>query len=110
MVICVILVPTVEHQECTTFGASDVDSAAVGVALQSIMTELRQHRDDYLLAILKTSQAPTSPNTKESPTLLPTLKAYGVSLDDRRIHENLLRDLYMVNKKHGNSNTLYCRI
>jgi hypothetical protein len=55
-------------------------------------------------------QAPTSPNTKESPAMLPTLKAYGVSLDDRRVHENLLRDLYVLNKKHGNSNTLYCKI
>jgi hypothetical protein len=33
------------------------------------------------------------------------LKAYGVSLDDRRAHE-----LYVVNKKHGKTNTLYCKI
>ena len=75
----------------TDFWASDVDSAAVGAALHSIVTEIRQHRDDSLSAILKTMQAPTSPNTKESPTMLPTLKAYGVSLDDRRVHVNLLR-------------------
>jgi hypothetical protein len=92
------------------FWASDVDSAAVGEALQSIVDELRQQRDDSLSAILKTTQAPTSPNTKAKPTVLPTLKAYGVSLDDRRVHENLLRDLYVVNKKHGKSNTLYCKI
>ncbi len=42
--------------------------------------------------------------------MLPTLKAYGVSLDDRRAHENLLWDLYVLNKKHGNSNTIYCKI
>ena len=72
------------HQD---FWAPDVDSAAVGVALHSIVTELRQHRDDSHSAILETRQAPTTPNTKETPTMLPTLKAYGVSLEDRRVHE-----------------------
>jgi hypothetical protein len=38
------------------------------------------------------------------------LKAYGVSLDDRHVHDNLLWDLYVLNKNHGNSNTLYCKI
>jgi hypothetical protein len=33
-----------------------------------------------------------------------------VSSDDRRVHENLLRDLYFLNKKHAKSNTLYCKI
>jgi hypothetical protein len=75
------------------------------------VTEIRQHyRDDSLLAILKALQAPTSPNTKESPTMLPMLKAYGVSLDDQGVHGNLLWDLYVLNKKHGNSNILYCKI
>jgi hypothetical protein len=92
------------------FWASDVDSAAVGAALHSIVTELRQHRDNSLSAILETSQAPTSPNSKESPFMVPTLKAYGVSLDDRRVHENLLCNLYALKKKHAKSNTLYCKI
>jgi hypothetical protein len=85
------------------FWSPDVDSAAVGAALQSIVTELRQHRDDSLSAILATVQAPTSPTTKESPSVVPTLKAYGVSLEDRRVHENLLRDLFFLNKKLYNS-------
>jgi hypothetical protein len=91
------------------FWSPDVDSAAVGAALHSIVTELRQHRDDSLSAILATVQAPTSPATKESPSVVPTLKAYGVSLEDRRVHENLLRDLFFLNKKHDKSNTLYCK-
>jgi hypothetical protein len=91
--------------------APEVDLAAVGVALNLIVTELRQHRDDSLYVILQTVQAPTSPNTKENPTVLPTLKAYSVSLDDRCVHENLLRDLYLLNKQHAKStNTLYCKI
>ena len=95
----------------TVFWASNMDSAAAGAALHLIVTEIRQHLDDSLLAILETLQAPTSPNTKESPTVLPMhLKAYGVLLDDRRVHENLLCNLHVFNKKHGNSNTLYCKI
>jgi hypothetical protein len=54
--------------------------------------------------------APTSPNTKENPNALPTLKAHGVSLEDRRVHENLLRDLCAVNKNHANSNALHCML
>jgi hypothetical protein len=34
------------------------------------------------------------------------LKAYGVSLKDRRIYENLLQDLYVLNKKVAKSGTL----
>jgi hypothetical protein len=94
----------------TDFWAPEVDSAAVEAALHSIVTELRQHRDDLLSVILQTVQVSTSPNTKENPTVLPTLKAYGVSLDDRRVHENLLRDLYFLNKRHAKSNILYCSL
>jgi hypothetical protein len=54
-----------------------------------------------LSAILATVQRPTSPATKESPSVVPTLKAYGVSLEDRHAHENLLRDLFLLNKKHN---------
>jgi hypothetical protein len=71
------------------------DLAAVGAALHSTVTKLSQHRDNFLSAILQTLQVPMSPNTKESPMLLPMLKAYGVSLGDRRVHENLPRDLYV---------------
>jgi hypothetical protein len=65
------------------FWSPHVNLAAVGAALHSIVTELRQHRDDSLSAILATIQAPASPNTKESPSVVLTLKAYGVSLEDR---------------------------
>jgi hypothetical protein len=92
------------------FWSPDVDSAAVGAALHSIVTEPRQHRDNALSSILATVQAPTSPARKDSPSVVPTLKAYGVSLEDRRVHENLLRDLFFLNKKHDKSNTLYCKI
>jgi hypothetical protein len=58
-----------------------VDLAAVGAALHSIMTELRQHQDNSLSAIIARVEARTSPaTTKENPSLVPTLKAYGVSL------------------------------
>jgi hypothetical protein len=74
------------HQD---FWAPNVDLAAVRVALHSILGELRQHRDDFLSAILKTRQVPTSPSTKERPTVVPTLKVYGISLEDRHVHYNL---------------------
>jgi hypothetical protein len=107
-----MLLPLLMKEEILNkdFWATDVDSVAVGEALDLIVTELRQHRDDSLSSILETVQAPISPNSKENPSVVPTLKAYGVSLEDRRVHENLLRDLYVLNKKHSKSNTLYCKI
>jgi hypothetical protein len=73
--------------------------AAVGAALYYIMMELCQYQDNSLSAsILEIIQAPTSPNTKESPSAVPTLKAYGVS------------DLVILNRKHDKSNTLFCKI
>jgi hypothetical protein len=107
-----ILLPLLVKEEILNqdFWAPNIDSAAVSIALDSIVMELRQHRDNSLSDILKTEQAPTSPKTKTDPSIVPTLKAYGVSLEDRRIHENLLRDLYILNQKHAKSNTLYCKI
>jgi hypothetical protein len=92
------------------FWAAGVDWAAVEASLDSIARDLRQHRDDSLSAVLQTVHAPTSPNTKENPNALPTLKAHGVSLEDRRVHENLLRDLHAVNENHASSNTLHCML
>jgi hypothetical protein len=42
--------------------------------------------------------------------VVPTLKAYGVSLEDRRLHQNLLWDLFFLNKKYDKVNTLNCKI
>jgi hypothetical protein len=36
------------------------------------------------------------------------MKQYGVSLEDRRVHQSLLSELYHVNKKHNNTTMLYC--
>jgi hypothetical protein len=88
------------------FWAPEIDWAAVGDALKNIVREIWQHRDNSLSSILETVRALTSPNTKANPAMVPMLKAYGVSLEDRRVHENLLRDFYVLNQKHEKSNTL----
>jgi hypothetical protein len=76
-----------------------MDLGAVGAALNFIVTDLRQNQDNLLSAILKTRvQAPTSPNTKESLTVLPV---------DRCVHENLPQDFYVLNTKHAESSTLH---
>jgi hypothetical protein len=45
----------------TDLWVPDVDSAAVGAALHSIVTELRQQRDDSLSAILENPQPLPTP-------------------------------------------------
>jgi hypothetical protein len=87
-----------------------VDLAAVGAVVDLIVTELRQHRANFLSAILAMVQVPTSQATNESPFVVPTLKANGASLEDKRMHENLMLDLFFLNKKHNKSNALSCKI
>jgi hypothetical protein len=107
-----LLLPLLMKEEMLNkaFWAADIGSAAVESALDSMARESRQHREDSLSAVLQTVQAPTSPNTKENPNVLPMLKKHGVSPEDRRVHENLLRDLRVLNKKYSKSNTLHCMI
>jgi hypothetical protein len=92
--------------------APNVDSAAVQAALHSMVMELRQFHNELFSAILKTGQASTSPNANKSLTcLLPMLKAYGgVSLEDSRVHDKLLQDIYALNKTDAKSSILLCKI
>jgi hypothetical protein len=63
-----MLLPLLVKEEILNkdFWAPEIDSAAVGDALDSIVREIRQQRDDSLSSILETVQAPTSPNTKSN--------------------------------------------
>jgi hypothetical protein len=48
--------------------------------------------------------------SKQNPNKYPTLKQYGISLEDRRVHQSLLSELYHLTKKHGKTTTLYCNV
>jgi hypothetical protein len=80
-----MLLPLLIKEEMlnTDFWATNVGLAAVGAAIDSIVMEIRQHQDNSVSFILDTEQAPISPNSKETPSVVPMLKAYGASQEDK---------------------------
>jgi hypothetical protein len=75
-----------------------------------IAKDLQQQKEDKLSEILGTIRAPVSPQSKHNPNKYPTLKQYGISLEDRRVHQSLLSELYRLTKKHDKTTTLYCNV
>jgi hypothetical protein len=86
------------------------DSNAIVSVILDIAKDLQTQKEDKLSEILGTTRAPLSPQSKQNPSKYPTMKQYGVSLEDRRVHQSLLSELYHVNKKHDNTTTLYCNV
>ncbi len=93
-----------------TFWSPVGDCDQIASVILDIAKDLQQEKDDGLSLILGTTKAPVSPQSKQNPSKYPTMKQYGVSLEDRRVHQSLLSELYHVNKKHDNTTTLYCNV
>jgi hypothetical protein len=107
------LLPLILKQELLdldAFWSPIGDSDKIASVIIDIARELQQQKDDKLSEILGTSRAPVSPQTQDNPNKYPTLKQYGVSLEDRRVHQRLLSELYHLNKKHDNTTTLHCNV
>jgi hypothetical protein len=86
------------------------DSNAIVSVILDIAKDLQAQKEDKLSEILGTTRAPLSPQSKQNPSKYPTMKQYGISLEDRRVHQSLLSELYHVNKKHDNTTTLCCNV
>jgi hypothetical protein len=86
------------------------DPSEIASVILDIAKDLQLQRDDKLSDILSTIQAPVSPQSKQNPNRYPMLKRYGVSLEDRRVHQSLLSELYHLNKKHHKTTTLHCNL
>jgi hypothetical protein len=86
------------------------DSNAIVAVILDIAKDLQQQKDNKLSEILGTIRAPVSPQSKLNPNKYPTLKQLGVSLEDRRVHQSLLSELYHLGKKHDHTTTLYCNV
>ena len=85
-----------------------VDSGLVESTMHEIVSDIRQHHDDALSEILGTAKEAVSPNTKSNSNICSALKKYNVPLDDTRVHQSLLKDLYYLNKKRHGTTTLQC--
>jgi hypothetical protein len=76
-----------------------VDLKRLESLLFSIVREMNEKRETELSKILDTVRDPVSPATEKIASFCPTLKLYGVPLEDRRVHGGLLRDLMTLNQK-----------
>jgi hypothetical protein len=85
-----------------------VDSGLAESAMNEIISDIQQHRDDALSEILGTTKEAVSPNTKNHSNICSALKKYGVPLDDTRVHQSILKDLYYLNKKRYGTMILQC--
>ena len=63
------------------------------------MSESNKKEEDINAAV-QTVTLPISPSTQNQVTFCANLRQYGVPLDDRCVHSNLLHDLLSLNKKH----------
>jgi len=66
------------------------DCNEIASVILDIAKDRQQQRDKKLSEILGTLKAPISPQSKVNPNKYPTLKQYGISLEDRRVHQSLL--------------------
>jgi hypothetical protein len=48
-----------------------------------------------------------SPNTKEDRWLFPVMKQYNIPLKEVRLHTSLVKELYRMNKKITETNTIF---
>ena len=107
------LLPLILKQELLdqdAFWSPVGDSEKIASVILDIAKDLQQQKDEKLSEILGTIRAPVSPRSQQNPHKYPTMKQYGVSLEDRRVHQSLLSELYHLNKKHDNTTTLHCNV
>ena len=86
---------------------TDVDSKEVEAAVMNqIVSEIREQREEALSNILGVHHAPLSPTTKNDRNIFPTYKKFAIPLDNPRVHQGLLCDMYHINKKTNGTTTL----
>jgi hypothetical protein len=93
------VIPLLLTNSATLQWRKNIDAGQVEMQLQSIVREANEKREEELSLILSTVRNPVSPQSANRISFCPTLKQYGVSLEDRRLHGNVLRDLMSLNKK-----------
>jgi hypothetical protein len=59
-----------------------VDSADVKSAMNDIVAEIGQHKDNALSEILGTIREAVSPNKEDNSSICPALKKYGIPLNN----------------------------
>jgi hypothetical protein len=96
------VIPLLLTNSATLQWRKNIDAGQVEMQLQSIVSEANEKREEELSRILSTVRTPVSPQSLVRNNFCPTLKKYGLSLSDRRLHGNLLRDLMSLNRKFEN--------
>jgi hypothetical protein len=75
--------------------------------LFDIVREIQRDREAKVTSILGSIQAMHSPNTKEDWRQFPVMKQYNIPLEEVRVHASLVKELYRMNKKVNETNTIF---
>jgi hypothetical protein len=76
--------------------------------LLDIVREIQRERESKVTNILGSLQATMhSPNTKEDRRLFPVMKQYNIPLEEVHLHTSLVKELYRMNKKITEMNTIF---
>ena len=81
------------------FFLKNINETAIEHALLSIVGCIQEEKEKRLSNILQTDQLKLSPSTITNTSKFPKLRQYGIPIDDQRVHQSLLRDLYFVHKR-----------
>ena len=85
------------------FWQSNINETEIELALLSIVGSIHEEKEQKLSTILETDKLELSPNTLLNQSKYPKLRQYGIPLDNKQVHQALLRDLYYVGRKSSNS-------
>ena len=75
--------------------------------LFELVKEIQHVKEKRVSSIVKSQQIQVSPNSKESPKQFPVMKQYGIPLEEVRVHEALIKELYQLNKKYFNTTSMF---
>jgi hypothetical protein len=109
--ICSHLLPLLIHEDkivsMTDLWNPNHTAQQIKEVLLDIVREIQRERESKVTNILGSLQAMHSPNTKEDSRLFPVMKQYNIPLEEVRVHTSLVKELYRMNKKITEMNTIF---
>ena len=85
--------------EMDNFWRQNVDEKRIEETLLSIVGSIHEEKEKKLSTILETNPLEFSPRTLMNTGTFPKLRQYGIPLDNKQVHQSILRDLFSISKK-----------
>lgn len=79
---------------------------AIKDAILELVKDIHASRERRVTAIVGSDTIPISPITKDSPLQYPIMKQYHIPIQEARVHQSLLKELYQLNRKYFESRSM----